>query len=86
MVFARRQGVHSGTCGGIAQQQPGIGQQLLLSEEYDPVNNTMAGNFPQAFSHLALVRAADALNAAAGQREKPQPEPTYRLHPTERNR
>ena len=58
----------------------------LLSEEYDPVNNTMAGNFPQAFSHLALVRAADALNAAAGQREKPQPEPTYRLHPTERNR
>ncbi|MFJ7749752.1 glycoside hydrolase family 15 protein [Arthrobacter sp. NPDC097144] len=37
----------------------------LLSEEYDPVNNTMAGNFPQAFSHLALVRAADALNTMA---------------------
>lgn len=33
----------------------------LLSEEYDTVNNRMAGNFPQAFSHLALVRAADAL-------------------------
>ena len=27
----------------------------LLSEEYDPVNGRMVGNFPQAFSHLALV-------------------------------
>jgi GH15 family glucan-1,4-alpha-glucosidase len=30
----------------------------LLSEEYDPVGRRMAGNYPQAFSHLALVRAA----------------------------
>jgi GH15 family glucan-1,4-alpha-glucosidase len=30
----------------------------LLSEEYDPVRKRMVGNFPQAFSHLALVRAA----------------------------
>jgi GH15 family glucan-1,4-alpha-glucosidase len=30
----------------------------LLSEEYDPVGHRMAGNYPQAFSHLALVRAA----------------------------
>ncbi len=30
----------------------------LLSEEYDPVRNRMAGNYPQAFSHLALVGAA----------------------------
>lgn len=34
----------------------------LLSEEYDMVHGRMAGNFPQAFSHLALVRAADALH------------------------
>ncbi|MFD0865946.1 glycoside hydrolase family 15 protein [Tessaracoccus lubricantis] len=33
----------------------------LLSEEYDPVARRQMGNFPQAFSHLALVRAADAL-------------------------
>ncbi len=33
----------------------------LLSEEYDPIGDRQAGNFPQAFSHLALVRAADAL-------------------------
>ena len=30
----------------------------LLSEEYDVANSRMVGNFPQAFSHLALVGAA----------------------------
>ncbi len=30
----------------------------LLAEEYDPGNTRMVGNFPQAFSHLALVGAA----------------------------
>lgn len=34
----------------------------LLSEEYAVKENGMAGNFPQAFSHLALVRAADAVH------------------------
>ncbi|WP_295693902.1 glycoside hydrolase family 15 protein [Lapillicoccus sp.] len=34
----------------------------LLSEEYDPGSNRMAGNFPQAFSHLTLIRAAQALS------------------------
>lgn len=33
----------------------------MLSEEYDPVAQRQVGNTPQAFSHLALVRAADAL-------------------------
>jgi GH15 family glucan-1,4-alpha-glucosidase len=33
----------------------------LLSEEYDPERGRMVGNFPQAFSHLALVQAAFAL-------------------------
>ncbi|TDE90422.1 glycoside hydrolase family 15 protein [Occultella glacieicola] len=35
----------------------------LLAEEYDPVNTRFAGNFPQALSHLALVRAAYTLEA-----------------------
>lgn len=33
----------------------------LLAEQYDVASGRMAGNFPQAFSHLALIRAADAV-------------------------
>ena len=36
----------------------------LISEEYDTVNERQAGNTPQALSHLALVRAADAISKA----------------------
>lgn len=36
----------------------------LLSEEYDPVERRMTGNMPQAFSHLALVGAAMAIERA----------------------
>lgn len=36
----------------------------LLSEEYDPTTDRLVGNFPQAFSHLALVRAAIAIAEA----------------------
>ncbi|MGC4935161.1 glycoside hydrolase family 15 protein [Gordonia sp. DT30] len=32
-----------------------------FSEEYDPVHQRQVGNVPQALSHLAFVRAADAL-------------------------
>ena len=37
----------------------------LMAEEYDTESGRMAGNFPQAFSHLALIRAADAINGHA---------------------
>ena len=36
----------------------------LLAEQYDPIGKRQLGNFPQAFSHLALV--ATALNLARG--------------------
>ncbi len=35
----------------------------LLSEEFDPQHHRMVGNFPQAFSHIALVNAAFDLEA-----------------------
>jgi len=38
----------------------------LLSEEYDVDAHRMAGNFPQAYSHLTLVQAARALHAVTG--------------------
>jgi GH15 family glucan-1,4-alpha-glucosidase len=36
----------------------------LLSEEYDPRAKRLGGNFPQAFSHLALVNSAYNLTRA----------------------
>jgi GH15 family glucan-1,4-alpha-glucosidase len=44
----------------------------LLAEEYDPANRRFVGNFPQAFSHLALVGAANQL-ARAVRRDHPAP-------------
>ncbi|WP_442574178.1 glycoside hydrolase family 15 protein [Microbacterium sp. F51-2R] len=38
----------------------------LLSEEYDVDGKRQVGNFPQALSHLGVVRAADALMGARG--------------------
>jgi GH15 family glucan-1,4-alpha-glucosidase len=36
----------------------------LLAEEYDPVAGRQLGNFPQAFSHVALVNAAYSITHA----------------------
>jgi GH15 family glucan-1,4-alpha-glucosidase len=38
----------------------------LLSEEYDPRTKRLLGNFPQAFSHVALINSAWNLSRAAG--------------------
>jgi GH15 family glucan-1,4-alpha-glucosidase len=46
----------------------------LLSEEYDPRQRRLVGNFPQAFSHVALVNTAHNLSRAtkpAEQRSAP---------------
>jgi GH15 family glucan-1,4-alpha-glucosidase len=37
----------------------------LLSEEYDPESGRLVGNFPQAFTHLALVETAFTLDRAS---------------------
>jgi GH15 family glucan-1,4-alpha-glucosidase len=36
----------------------------LLSEEYEPRSGRLIGNFPQAFSHLALIHSASVLAGA----------------------
>ncbi len=41
----------------------------LLAEEYDPRAGRQLGNFPQAFTHLALVEAALALGGETPMRE-----------------
>ena len=38
----------------------------LLAEEYDPAEKRQLGNFPQAFSHLALINTAHNLISANG--------------------
>jgi len=38
----------------------------LLAEEYDPYGKVQLGNFPQAFSHLALINSAHNLANAQG--------------------
>lgn len=45
----------------------------LLAEEYDPVARRQLGNFPQAFSHVALVNVAHTLAAAKSGRRSPAP-------------
>ena len=50
----------------------------LLSEEYDPASRELRGNFPQAFSHIALVNTAFNLSRAtkpAEQRSEPEKVP-----------
>ena len=49
----------------------------LLAEEFDPDAGRLAGNFPQAFSHLGLIRAADALRDAGAVDESIPPRPGH---------
>jgi GH15 family glucan-1,4-alpha-glucosidase len=38
----------------------------LLAEEYDPRSGRQLGNFPQAFSHVALINTAHNLTTRLG--------------------
>ena len=44
----------------------------LLAEEYDVARGRQVGNFPQAFSHLALIDAARAITVASGGAPAPE--------------
>jgi GH15 family glucan-1,4-alpha-glucosidase len=41
----------------------------LISEEYDPDNRRLLGNFPQAFTHVALINSARNLTRSGGPSE-----------------
>jgi GH15 family glucan-1,4-alpha-glucosidase len=50
----------------------GVANDLgLLAEEYDPAERRLLGNFPQAFSHIALVNSALNLASASARRLRP---------------
>jgi GH15 family glucan-1,4-alpha-glucosidase len=50
---------------GRVERLLGLANDLgLLAEEYDVARGRQVGNFPQAFSHLALMDAAQELSAS----------------------
>lgn len=53
----------------------------LLATQWSPERRRMTGNFPQTFTHLALVQAMDALDAAQGHRTVPEDAETSRGAP-----
>ena len=76
----------NGCFGGLSALRNDVG---LLSEEYDPALKRLVGNFPQAFSHLALVNSAYNLTRARkpvhqrAQDEHAPPERGARRRPSE---
>jgi GH15 family glucan-1,4-alpha-glucosidase len=63
----------------LFQRLAGLANDVgLLAEEYDPHANRMLGNYPQAFSHVALVNTALNLTRWEGPADKRGGEETTR--------
>lgn len=63
-----RQGEIDGACRVFEDVTRHANDVGLLSEEIDPSSGALLGNFPQAFSHLGLVRAATSIAQAMQRR------------------
>jgi GH15 family glucan-1,4-alpha-glucosidase len=57
----------------------------LLSEQYDPASRRLVGNFPQAFSHIALVNSAHNLAGAHKPAEQRSSQPVSYAEPVKRS-
>jgi alpha,alpha-trehalase len=57
----------------------------LLSEEVDPANGELLGNFPQAFSHIGLVNAAWAISEAERSQNSPAEDVAGTSHGSDRS-
>ncbi len=53
----------------------------LLSEEYDPAARRLVGNFPQAFSHIAIINTAHNLMRKAKPAEQRGQHKALHEHP-----
>jgi GH15 family glucan-1,4-alpha-glucosidase len=68
-AFARR--THEAE--GLLERLLGLRNHLgLLAEEYDPTLHRKVGNFPQGFTHLALILTAAGIDAALRETEGSQ--------------
>jgi GH15 family glucan-1,4-alpha-glucosidase len=76
-VLARRDEIDEATA--VLDILTGLTNDVgLLSEQYDPQTGRMAGNFPQALSHLALIRAVHSHDEAVGRRDRARQSTTER--------
>jgi glucoamylase len=67
LALAGRQAEAEAMFGRLLDLRNDVG---LLAEEYDPQAQSFLGNFPQAFSHLALVNSAAILYGERSTREQ----------------
>jgi len=64
----------SGEARHIVERLLGVRNDVgVLSEEYDPSTGRMLGNFPQAFSHVALINTAANLSMPGDHRRCEEP-------------
>ena len=61
----------------MQQAAGGASRLQLYAEEIDPRSGRHLGNFPQAFTHLALINAVTAVIRAERSQARGRVRPTY---------